>query len=98
MLDGACQAATLIAAAGADQQLLLDEFVWKYPKCVWFSSVSASNKYCVWNFYCVWKVLFSYNLKLDSPDYHKLTKIKDNIGQNSILQSNIPLQLHSLHS
>ena len=36
--------------------------------------------------------------KLNGPDLHKLTNIKDNIGQNSLLQSNIPLQPHSLHS
>ena len=36
--------------------------------------------------------------KLNSLDYHKLTNIKANIGLNSLLQNNIPLQLHSLRS
>ena len=31
--------------------------------------------------------------KLNSPDYHELTDMKDNIGQNSLLQSNVQLQL-----
>ena len=36
--------------------------------------------------------------KVNSPDYHKLTNIKDKKGRNSLLQSNIQLQVHFLHS
>ena len=31
--------------------------------------------------------------KLKSPEYHKLTKIKNSMGQNSLSHSNIPFQL-----
>ena len=36
--------------------------------------------------------------KLNSPDHHKLNNIKDKIGQNCLLQSNMQRQLHSLLS
>ena len=132
--DGDAQAATLIAAAGADQQFPFDEFVRKYLQTYsgifkahlqYLMCAQPSNETigsgmlvypvpskfdqkdilkCICNqkilrmdfITCMEVLVLLQRNKLKSPDYHKLTNIKDIIGKNSLLQSNIQLQLHSL--
>ena len=61
-----------------------------------FSSLSATKTVRKKFILLIESIVFLQRGKVNSSDYHDLTNIMNNIGRNSLLQSNIPLQLHFL--